>query len=130
MSDLRVTFYMFLVVLEMDISPLRKIGKIALSVVVAGIMLPLLTGVGLHSMVLQHQRKVYAPEMGAYFWSIALSVTSFSDLARMLSGLKLMYTDLGKTALTTATISDLSCWSLLMDWETNLGNQQRSTNSE
>ncbi|KAK8534608.1 hypothetical protein V6N12_057252 [Hibiscus sabdariffa] len=85
-----------------------------LSVAVAGIMLPLLAGVGLHSMVLQHQRRVHAPEMGAYFWSIALSGTSFPDLARILSGLKLMYTDLGKTALTAATFSDLSCGSLLV----------------
>ncbi|KAK8718426.1 hypothetical protein V6N13_045658 [Hibiscus sabdariffa] len=114
MSNLGVTFYMFLVGLEMDISPLRKIGKMALSVAVAGIMLPLLAGVGLHSMVLQHQRRVHAPEMGAYFWSIALSVTSFPDLARILSSLKLMYTDLGKTALTAAAVSDLSCWSLLV----------------
>ncbi|KAK8509535.1 hypothetical protein V6N12_001625 [Hibiscus sabdariffa] len=114
MSNLGVTFYMFLVGLEMDISPLRKIGKMALSVAIAGIMLPLLAGVGLHSMVLQHQRRVHAPEMGAYFWSIALSVTSFPDLARILSSLKLMYTDLGKTALTAAAVSDLSCWSLLV----------------
>ncbi|KAK8479580.1 hypothetical protein V6N11_029194 [Hibiscus sabdariffa] len=114
MSNLGVTFYMFLVGLEMDISPLRKIGKMALSVAIAGIMLPLLAGVGLHSMVLQHQRRVHAPEMGAYFWSIALSVTSFHDLARILSSLKLMYTDLGKTALTAAAVSDLSCWSLLV----------------
>ncbi|MBA0562812.1 hypothetical protein Golob_007833 [Gossypium lobatum] len=113
MANLGVTFYMFLVGLEMDLTPIQKMGKTALSVAISGMLLPLAAGVGLHSMALQRQT-VRAPEMGAYFWSIALSLTSFPDLARMLSDLKLMYTDLGKTALTAAVVNDLSCWCLLV----------------
>ncbi|XWS32482.1 hypothetical protein CRYUN_Cryun23aG0162400 [Craigia yunnanensis] len=113
MANLGVTFYMFLVGLEMDLTPIRKIGKTALSVAIAGIILPIITGAGLHYLVRLKQKTKFAPEMGAYFWSIALSVTSFSDLARILSDLKLMYTDLGKTAMTAAVVSDLSCWFLL-----------------
>ncbi|KAE8722415.1 Cation proton exchanger [Hibiscus syriacus] len=52
--------------------------------------------------------------MGAYFWSIALSLTSLPYLARILSDLKLMYTDLGKMALTAAVVNDLSCSCLLV----------------
>ncbi|XWS45768.1 hypothetical protein CRYUN_Cryun14cG0007600 [Craigia yunnanensis] len=95
MANLGVTFYMFLVGLEMDLTPIRKIGKRALSVAIAGIILPITAGAGLHYLVRKHQKEK-APEMGAYFWSIALSVTSFPDLARILSDLKLMYTDLVK----------------------------------
>ncbi|PPR80406.1 hypothetical protein GOBAR_AA40305 [Gossypium barbadense] len=113
MANLGVTFYMFLVGLEMDLTPIQKMGKPALSVAISGMLLPLAAGVGLHSMALQRQT-VRAPEMGAYFWSIALTLTSFPDLARMLSDLKLMYTDLGKTALTAAVVNDLSCWCLLV----------------
>ncbi|MBA0772366.1 hypothetical protein Gotri_007756 [Gossypium trilobum] len=113
MANLGVTFYMFLVGLEMDLTPIQKMGKTALSVAISGMLLPLAAGVGLHSMALQRQT-VRAPEMGAYFWSIALTLTSFPDLARMLSDLKLMYTDLGKTALTAAVVNDLSCWCLLV----------------
>lgn len=114
MANLGVTFYMFLVGLEMDITPLQKMGKTAFSIAIAGIIFPLIAGVGLHTAILKHQASVRAPEMGAYFWSIVLSLTSFPDLARALSDQKLMYTDLGKTALTAAAVCDLSCWSLLV----------------
>ncbi|KAK8554409.1 hypothetical protein V6N13_093404 [Hibiscus sabdariffa] len=94
MANLGVTFYMFLVGLEMDLSPVRKMGRTALSFAIAGIILPLAAGAGLHSIVQEQKKSNRAPEMGAYFWSIALSLTSFSDLARILSDLKLMHTDL------------------------------------
>ncbi|KAK6260997.1 hypothetical protein SCA6_015471 [Theobroma cacao] len=70
-------------------------------------------GAGLYYLVWEKQKQ-RAPFIGAFFWAIALSVTSFPDLARMLSDLKLMYTDLGKTALTAAAVSDVSSWFLLV----------------
>ncbi|KAE8664313.1 hypothetical protein F3Y22_tig00112801pilonHSYRG00111 [Hibiscus syriacus] len=53
-----------------------------------------IVGSGLHAIVLQQKATNRAPEMGAYLWSIALSFTSFPDLARILSDLKLMYMDI------------------------------------
>ncbi|KAK8480388.1 hypothetical protein V6N11_041866 [Hibiscus sabdariffa] len=114
MANLGVTFYMFLVGLEMDLTPLRKIERTALTVAIAGIVLPVAVGVGVHTIVLKLRENIDVPEMGAYFWSIALSHTSFPDLARILSDLKLMYTDLGKTALTAALVNDISCSFLLV----------------
>ncbi|GMI98498.1 cation/hydrogen exchanger 15, CATION/H+ EXCHANGER 15 [Hibiscus trionum] len=114
MANVGVTFYMFLVGLEMDLSPVRKMGTTTMSIAIVGIILPLAAGVGLHSIVVQLRPTDRAPEMGAYFWSIALSLTSFPDLARILSDLKLMHTDLGKTALTAAVVNDLSCSFLLV----------------
>lgn len=107
---------MFLVGLEMDLTPIRKIGKTALCVAIAGILSSAIAGGGLHYMmwIQVADTSKRPPEMGAMFWSIALGVTSFPDLARVLSDLKLMYTDLGKTALTAAVVSDLSCWLLLV----------------
>ncbi|KAK6240165.1 hypothetical protein QUC31_005634 [Theobroma cacao] len=113
MANLGVTFYMFLVGLEMDLTPIRRIGKTALSIAIAGIILPMSAGAGLYYLVWEKQKQ-RAPFIGAFFWAIALSVTSFPDLARMLSDLKLMYTDLGKTALTAAAVSDVSSWFLLV----------------
>ncbi|OMO74903.1 Cation/H+ exchanger [Corchorus olitorius] len=116
MSNLGVTFYMFLVGLEMDLAPIRKIGKTALSVAIAGILVPLGVGAGIFLMLYKTAtpRDTPPPFIGIFFWSIALSVTSFPDLARMLSDLKLMYTDLGKTALSAAVVSDLCSWFLLV----------------
>ncbi|XP_007052424.2 PREDICTED: cation/H(+) antiporter 15 [Theobroma cacao] len=112
MGNLGVTFYMFLVGLEMDLTPIRKMGKTACSVAIAGIVLPACGGAGLYYLVLQKDGR--RPSEGGLFWAIALTVTSFPDLARMLSSLKLMYTDLGKTALTSAVLTDLSSWILLV----------------
>ncbi|XVE74171.1 hypothetical protein DITRI_Ditri11bG0177600 [Diplodiscus trichospermus] len=117
MANLGVTFYMFLVGLEMDLTPIRKIGKTALSIAIAGIIWPIIAGAGLHYltlMVQERRQKGSAPQLGAFFWAIALSVTSFPDLARTLSDLKLMYSELGKMALTAAVVSDLTCWFLLV----------------
>ncbi|KAL4309643.1 hypothetical protein GQ457_01G015350 [Hibiscus cannabinus] len=114
MANLGVTFYMFLVGLEMDLTPVRKIERTALSVAIAGIILPAAVGVGVHAIVIKIRANIFVPEMGAYFWSIALSHTSFPDLARILSDLKLMYMDLGKTALTAALVNDISCSFLLV----------------
>ncbi|XVF22914.1 hypothetical protein REPUB_Repub12eG0211900 [Reevesia pubescens] len=112
MGNLGVTFYMFLVGLEMDITPIQRMGKTACSVTIAGIILPLFGGLGLYQL-LRHERKE-SPPVGGYFWAIALTVTSFPDLARILSSLKLMYTDLGKTAMTSAILTDLASWVLLV----------------
>ncbi|XVF22913.1 hypothetical protein REPUB_Repub12eG0211800 [Reevesia pubescens] len=125
MANLGVTFYMFMVGLEMDLTPIRKIGKTALSVAIAAIIFPLTVGAGLYYLIRQHQIKHPAPEIGAFFWAIALSVTSFPDLARILSDLKLMYTDLGKTALTAAVVCDISSWFLLVGMVTLINGQQQ-----
>ncbi|XP_022759443.1 cation/H(+) antiporter 15-like [Durio zibethinus] len=112
MGYLGVTFYMFLAGLEMDLTPIRKMGKPACSVAIAGIILPGCGGMVLYYLVWKARKE--SPEEGGFFWAIALTVTSFPDLARMLSKLKLMYTDLGTTALTSAVLTDLASWLLLV----------------
>ncbi|XP_039051696.1 cation/H(+) antiporter 15-like [Hibiscus syriacus] len=112
MGSLGVTFYMFLMGLEMDLTPIRKMEKTAYSVAIAGIILPGFAGMILYRLVKIDQED--APMEGGFFWAIALTVTSFSDLARILSKLKLMSTDLGKTALASAVLTDLVSWILLV----------------
>lgn len=112
MGNLGVTFYMFLVGLEMDLTPIRRMGKTACSVAIAGIIIPACGGMGLYYLVLKEREET--PHQGGFFWAIALTVTSFPDLARILSNLKLLHTDLGKTALTSAVLTDLVSWVLLV----------------
>ncbi|MBA0834206.1 hypothetical protein Goarm_006579 [Gossypium armourianum] len=112
MGSLGVTFYMFLVGLEMDLTPIRKMGKTASRVAIAGIILPGCVGMILYQLV--RNERPDAPKEGGFFWAIALTVTSFSDLARILSKLKLMSTDLGKMAMTSAVLTDFVSWILLV----------------
>ncbi|GMJ16151.1 cation/H+ exchanger 23 [Hibiscus trionum] len=111
MASLGITFYMFLAGLEMDLRPIRKMEKTAYSVAIVGIILPGCGGMILYQLV-RNARKD-APMEGGFIWAIALSVTSLPDLARILSKLKLLSTDLGKTAMTSAVLTDLVTWILL-----------------
>ncbi|GKV11307.1 hypothetical protein SLEP1_g22572 [Rubroshorea leprosula] len=116
LANLGLTFYMFVVGLEMDLMPLRKIESKALNIALAGILGPTAIGIGLYFMLEKFLNAsiTHTPIKGAIFWAIILTLTSFPDLARILSDLKLLHTDLGKTALTSAIINDLTAWLLLV----------------
>ncbi|CAN8294734.1 unnamed protein product [Cochlearia groenlandica] len=51
---------------------------------------------------------------GCVFWSVALACTNFPDLARILADLKLLRSDMGRTAMCAAIITDLCTWVLLV----------------
>ncbi|PSS02943.1 Cation/H(+) antiporter like [Actinidia chinensis var. chinensis] len=48
--------------------------------------------------------------MGALVWGVALSVTGLPVLAKILAKLKLLYTDIGKTAMSAALANEISSW--------------------
>ncbi|KAJ6357566.1 hypothetical protein OIU78_005420 [Salix suchowensis] len=93
LTNLGVIYYMFLVGLQMDLTTIRRISKGAWGNALLGILFPLLMGVGTYHL-LPGKNPITNP-LGAWFWSIALTVTSFPDLARILSDLKLLRTEVG-----------------------------------
>lgn len=95
----------------MDLSALKHIGKKSLSIAIAGTCFPLAVGAALYFVPLRKVKKKSLP-VGAAFWAITLSITSFPDLARILSDVKLLHTNIGRTALTSALVSDISAWVL------------------
>ncbi|XVE76778.1 hypothetical protein DITRI_Ditri13aG0008100 [Diplodiscus trichospermus] len=68
-GNLGVTFYMFLVGLEIDLTPIRKLEKTSCSVAIAGIILPGIGGMGLYYLV-REQRKE-SPHEGGFFLALA-----------------------------------------------------------
>ncbi|XP_031288312.1 LOW QUALITY PROTEIN: cation/H(+) antiporter 15-like [Pistacia vera] len=106
-ANLGLTYYMFLVGLEMDVSALRHIGKKSLSISFVGNLVPLVAGGGLYFVPIRGVAGGVGESlpMGAMFWAISLSNSSFPDLARILSNVKLLHTDLGRLALTSAFVS-------------------------
>ncbi|KAF2319324.1 hypothetical protein GH714_014804 [Hevea brasiliensis] len=113
MGQLGLVYYMFLVGLEMDLTMLRHIEKKALSNAAVGILLPLCMGIGLYFLFMEFKQPKTIG-MGGAVWAITLTVTSFSDLARVLSDMKLLQTDIGRLALSSAVVSDLVAWALLV----------------
>ncbi|KAK4256174.1 hypothetical protein QN277_009073 [Acacia crassicarpa] len=122
-ASMGIMCYVFLSGLEMNLDDILKVQKKAAAIAIAGIIIPLAMGMGFYVVVQklyqeppsllftadgEHTAKAYL------FWSLALTVTGFPVLALILADLKLLYTGLGKAALTTAMISDTCGWLLFI----------------
>ncbi|OIW02527.1 hypothetical protein TanjilG_12841 [Lupinus angustifolius] len=117
LCNIGLIYYAFVSGLEMNIDTILHAKKKAASIAVAGIIFPLVTGPAFYYL----HRKLYAvcplpleqpSNTVILLWSVILTITGFPVLAHTLSELKLLYTGLGKTALTAAMISDTYGWIL------------------
>lgn len=122
-GQLGLAYYMFLVGLEVEVSDIKHMERKSLGVAIPGILIPMVIGAALYFLPMRSIDRVSNP-WGAAFWAITLSTTSFPDLARILSDVKLLQTDLGKAALVTAVISDIFTWVLLIVAITVFDNQK------
>ncbi|XAR68967.1 hypothetical protein NMG60_11000393 [Bertholletia excelsa] len=114
-ASIGLIFFLFLVGLELDLNSIRRSGRRAFAIAAAGIFLPFISGVGV-AFVLRHivdgADKV---GYGQYlvFMGVALSITAFPVLARILAELKLLTTRVGETAMAAAAFNDIAAWVLL-----------------
>ncbi|HUP92549.1 MAG TPA: cation:proton antiporter, partial [Solimonas sp.] len=113
-AQLGVVLYMFCVGLELNAGTLRRRMGPTLAISLSGMVLPFALGVLLALWLYPPYAGVGAqPLPFALFLGVALSVTAFPVLARILSDRGMTRTDLGQLALSAAATGDLLAWCLL-----------------
>ena len=113
-AQLGIILFMFLVGLELDLKVLRKSGQSTLLISHMSIVFPLVMGSGLGLVLYKGFAPAGVPFLAfSLFMGVAMSVTAFPVLARILSDFNWSRTKWGTIALGSAAIDDVTAWCLL-----------------
>ena len=114
LSQIGVILFMFIVGMELDLQHLRERASSAIMVSHASIVVPFLLGASMALSLfpaLAPAGTSFTPF--ALFMGIAMSITAFPVLARILQDRGLTQSPLGTTALACAAVDDVSAWCIL-----------------
>ncbi|WP_295121972.1 cation:proton antiporter [uncultured Chitinophaga sp.] len=114
LSQIGLAFFMFIIGMELDIEKIRNKAHDAVMISHASIIIPFFLGVTLAYFIYQE----FAPAnvnfiSFALFMGIAMSITAFPVLARIVQERKLTGTPLGTLAITCAAADDVTAWCIL-----------------
>ncbi len=113
-AQLGVILYMFLVGLELNADLLRDRAHATLATSHASIVAPFVLGSWLALYLYPRLSSSDVPFTSfALFMGVAMSITAFPVLARILTDRGMSKTELGVTALTCAAVDDVTAWCLL-----------------
>uniref|UniRef100_A0A914PII9 Cation/H+ exchanger domain-containing protein n=1 Tax=Panagrolaimus davidi TaxID=227884 RepID=A0A914PII9_9BILA len=113
-----LVLYMFLMGLELDTGILLKGVKRVSIISLAGIILPGLLGsavsYGMYEYLMEPERQQLTPFPSfLLFTFVAMAITAFPVLARILTEKKLLGTTVGLMTISAAAIDDICAWTLL-----------------
>ncbi|HXQ81397.1 MAG TPA: cation:proton antiporter, partial [Opitutaceae bacterium] len=114
LSQIGVTVFMFAVGMELDVGALGERARSAFLISQTGILVPFFLGVV--SALFLYPRYAGAGAgftAFALFMGIAMSITAFPVLARILEERGMIKTSLGVAAITCAAVGDASAWAIL-----------------
>lgn len=114
LSQIGLILFMYIVGMELDLGVLRKKAHDAVVISHASIIIPFALGIGLSYYIYQE----FAPDgiqftSFALFIAIAMSITAFPVLARIVQERNLQKTKLGTIVITCAAADDITAWCIL-----------------
>jgi Kef-type K+ transport system membrane component KefB len=113
-AQLGVILYMFLVGLEMNHEMIRDRAATTIWVSHTGMVVPFLLGAGLALVLYPRLSSTSVPFTSfALFLGVAMAITAFPVLARILTDRGMQQTPLGAIALGCAAIGDVTAWCVL-----------------
>jgi len=114
LSQIGVVLFMFIVGTELNVRYVREKGSAAVMISHASIIVPFLLGTAL-SLFLYRDLAAPGTSFNAFalFIGVAMSITAFPVLARILEDRGLSKTQLGSIALTCAAVDDVTAWCIL-----------------
>ncbi|XP_039113729.1 cation/H(+) antiporter 15 [Dioscorea cayenensis subsp. rotundata] len=112
-AHIGLLYFLFLVGVEMDVSVIRRMGRKALVIAIAGMIVPF--AIGTSTSFIFRKQISNGLQQGPFlvFLGVALSMTAFPVLARILAEIKLLNTELGRIAMSAAIVNDIFAWVLL-----------------
>jgi Kef-type K+ transport system membrane component KefB len=114
LSQIGVVLFMFVVGMELNVRHLKEKGSAAVMISHASIIVPFLLGSALSLFL---YRDLAPPETSftafALFIGVAMSITAFPVLARIIEDRELSQTYLGSIAITCAAVDDVTAWCIL-----------------
>jgi Kef-type K+ transport system membrane component KefB len=114
LSQLGVVLFMFIVGMELNVRHVKEKGSAAVMISHASIIVPFVLGTAL---ALFLYRGLAPPGTSfsafALFIGVAMSITAFPVLARILEDRNLTQTNLGSITLTCAAVDDVTAWCIL-----------------
>jgi Kef-type K+ transport system membrane component KefB len=112
LANVGLVLFMFIVGYELDTTLARSQGGQAVSISLGSIVVPLAFGTGL-GFWLASQQHIAKHLPFALFIGVAMSITAFPVLARILTDRGMQRTKLGNLALSSAAVGDVVAWILL-----------------
>jgi Kef-type K+ transport system membrane component KefB len=114
LSQVGLMLFMFVIGMELDVDMIRKQARGAVIISHASIIIPYTLGMGLAYYLFI----AYAPDTISFlsfalFMGIAMSITAFPVLARIIQERGLTKTSLGSLAITCAAADDVTAWCIL-----------------
>ncbi len=114
LSQIGVVLFMFVVGMELNISHVRERGTAAVMISHASIIVPFLLGSAL-SVFLYKELAPPGTSFNAFalFIGVAMSITAFPVLARILQDRGMWQSYIGSIAITCAAVDDVTAWCIL-----------------